>query len=124
MSLLENIQSEIRRAGGRIAMGHLITWEAKEWFLPSERKYFADRYKWDENRRKRAIKKPRKDLWPKEDIQFILTNYGSMKTANIGEIINRSSAAIRLKFAEIATPEQKLEASLRHNKSRKRSNFK
>lgn len=125
-TLLDDIRLAIHNAGGRIAMGYYITQEAPEWFDKDERLYFEERHRWNESRRKKQGKgtKQREDIWSDEDKQFILDKFGTIKTSKIGEIINRSSAAIRIKFAEIASIEQKKAATNRMHKSRRKYNFK
>lgn len=118
------INQEIKKVGGCIAMAAIITVENYEYFSTTEIKYFLDRHKWNETRRKKYIPKPKTDLWTKEDTEYLLENYGFKKTSYLAEVLNRSTSAVRLKFYAVATLEQKIIANQQEQRWRKSTAFK
>lgn len=122
-TLLGHILSEIKHNGGRIKLGYRIIMESPEYFTHEQRQYFRTRYNDNVKRDKKRIK-VRDDYWSVEDKAYILEKYGHIKTSVLSEMLNRSPEAIRMKFAEIASPDQKIERDQLVRRWRKKSNFK
>lgn len=122
-NLLDDISQTVKSNGGRIKLGYQLIMESPEYFTHQERQYFRTRYNDNVKRDAKKIK-VRNDYWSLEDKAYILEKYGYIKTSTMSEILNRSPEAIRMKFAELASPDQKIERDRLVRRWRKKSNFK
>lgn len=123
-NLAENIQDAIKSAGGRIALATAIIKECPEWFTSLEAKYFTDRDKWNRNRYEKMDHHVRETIWSEEDVQYVLDNFGKMKTSKLAKILRRSSsAAVSQKFHSMATEDQKIKAASYKHGWRKSTSF-
>lgn len=108
-TLIEDIENSIKQAGGRHCLADEIILESPNWFPIGLRRFIHRRA--DEIRRTYARRKKktsaRLNKWSDEDVEYLLKNYGTMKTRRLADALNRTSTTIRMKFSNIATDEQK-----------------
>lgn len=122
MTLLYDITQSIKDAGGRMKLAYKIILENPESFTKFDERYFRNRVL--ENERRRVDEPDDRGKWSDEDLQYLLDNYGIMKTSRMASALNRTAPAIRIKFAEIASDKQKANAMIVARPWKKKSNFK
>lgn len=107
MTLLENIKSEIKQAGGRWTLAHQIIEETPGWFTVQDRRRARENATGAAARRRFAANMKRSERrWSKEDTEYLLDKYGTMKGSRLGRILNRSAEACQKKFFLTASPER------------------
>ena len=110
MSLLENIESEIKKAGGRMSLAHLIIEENISLFSRHDRIFVAAQFRNTNAKRIIAEKHERSELrWKDEDVEYLLRNYGKMTCSKLARILQRTPGSVSKKFQMIASPERKAE---------------
>jgi len=113
MSLIDHIKAEIASVGGANHLALIIAKESPEWFnLYYIAKLKAKIVNVESSRRHRKkLPKPPKSKrnrrWNVDDEVFLRANFGRMKTNRLAKILGRTTPALALKFAAIATEEEK-----------------
>lgn len=108
LSLLKTIQDYIKANGGRTELMYNIVNEAPRWFDYDTKNRIRKTYNHLERTRERRIKNfKRNDFWLPDDVDFLLENYGKMKTRRLASILGRKPETIRMKFSSAATQEMK-----------------
>lgn len=103
VTLIEDIQSEIKAAGGRARLAHAIIGESPGWFTIHDRRYFkrragqADRY---------VKKRVRSNGWSEDDLAYLVSKYGTMSVTRLARTLGRTQKATCKKFYQVATPER------------------
>ncbi len=110
MSLLENIELEIKKAGGRMSLAHLIIEENISLFSRHDRVFIAAQFRNTNAKKRIAEKRERSELrWKDEDVEYLLRNYGKMKCSKLARVLQRSVGSVSKKFQLTACPERKLQ---------------
>lgn len=105
MTLIEEINKEIKNSGGRITLAHIIVEESPGWFSIEFRRSIrwsamdTARHRLKASKMKRSPKR-----WTKEDTDYLLDKYGTMKTSRLANILERRSDSCIQKFFAIASP--------------------
>lgn len=87
-------------------MAAIIVEENPEWFSITDKREIKRRL-YDITRPRREPKRLPPIRWSAEDLDYIMLNYGIIKTRFLSNVINKSVQAIRMKFHAVATPERK-----------------
>lgn len=108
LELLRKIRDEINAVGGRVTLMKLIMDENRPYFTQKEHTEANDKYcrlRWIREKRKTY---PSSDkLWSKEDVDYVIKNFGRMATVRIAKILERTPNAVRDKFKSSAPDEVK-----------------
>jgi hypothetical protein len=106
--LLTNLKIEIKMAGGRNHLCYLIMTESPGWFPHKERQLIKERIQRQESTNRIRARRPVVlNYWSAEDILYVRQKFGKMRTYALARILGRTTNAIREKFYEQATPEEK-----------------
>lgn len=104
MALLETIKNEIKQAGGRMTLAHMIIEESTGWFNIEDRRFFKRRAYLAEAERRKLLKRQKSEAgWKPEDIEFLMDKYGKMPVARLARLLGRTRAATQRKFYKSAS---------------------